>query len=138
MSKERISASVEPEVAEFLRGDDVNASGLINQLVKNHMDTGGGRKAMLQLRREQLQSEINEARNTVAAKQDSLETVEAELDELTDDTDEVVAEASDALADAPADPENPAVKNWADKAELPPAEFLSRLEAYEARADTST
>jgi len=128
MSKERISASVDSEVAEYLGQDDVNASGLINKLVKNHTKTGGGREAMLELRESQLESELAEARGTVESKKEEIEKVRDELDEYAVNTEEVVAEASEQLHRVPLDPENAAIRNWAGKANLSPEEFITRLE----------
>ena len=128
MSKQRVSASVDKEVHEYLSRDHINASGLINDLVENHMQTGGNRKAMLELREQQIKSKIDELEGTLEVKERELAEVQAELAEFRDHTDEVLDEAASALTGIDPDPENQAIKNWAEKADLSPDEFASRLQ----------
>jgi septal ring factor EnvC (AmiA/AmiB activator) len=93
MSKERISASVDPEVEEYLSQDGVNASGLINRLVKNHASAGDREKAMLQLREDQLESEIESMRAQLKQKEDELSDIRQRIDEMQPEADRVVQEA---------------------------------------------
>jgi len=130
MSKERRTVSLEEEVDEYLNSDEVNASALVNQLVKNHATSGGNKRAMLELREEQLMSEIDGIRSNLQQKQDELERVQEQLREFQDETTEVIKEAAQELRDTPLDENNPAIQNWAEKAELPVAEFINRLEQH--------
>ena len=75
MSKERISASVDPEVAAFLSREDVNASGLINKLVREHMNGGVSEDYLRKLREEQVQSEIESLTTRVEKKRDELQRI---------------------------------------------------------------
>ena len=81
MSKERISASVEPSVAEYLSQDHVNASGLINDLVKRHMAGGLDKDQLREFRRQQIESEIESLRSQLETKQSELQAVEETVNE---------------------------------------------------------
>lgn len=70
--KERISASVDREVADYLGQDHVNASGLINQLVSRYMNGGGEGEMLRELRMQQLEDEYKDAASTAARKLKSL------------------------------------------------------------------
>lgn len=77
MPKVNISATVDEEVEAFLSQEHVNASGLINDLVRRYMHGGDEKGAMLRLREEQLRSEIE-------ALSQQLGTKEQELDRITE------------------------------------------------------
>lgn len=128
--KTRRTVSLDEEVDEYLDNDEVNASALVNQLVKNHVTSGGDERAMLELRREQLKSEVQSAENTAEQKRSELETVNEKLSEYEDDIQQVLDEAADVLEGITLDEDaydNPGVENWADKADLPVDEFVERL-----------
>lgn len=116
MSKERRTVSLDQEVEEYLARESVNASSLINQLVRNHMSTGGNRKAMLELRREQIQSELSELESRKESKAGELEKVETELSEITSERETVFDEAADVLSEEDLELENRKVDYWADQA----------------------
>lgn len=58
MTKERLSASVDPEVKSYLSQEGVNASELVNKLVKEQMGGSKSEIAMIELRLEQVRSKI--------------------------------------------------------------------------------
>jgi len=72
MSKQNISASVDEDVAGYLSQEHINASGLINDLVKQYMDGGSEQAAILRLREEQLRSEIEALSQQEEAKRQEL------------------------------------------------------------------
>jgi len=128
MSKQRLSASVDADVHEYLTKDSVNASGLINELVKNRMKSGGGQRAMLELREKQLESDVADLENRAETKRKELAQVREELSEYESETDAVLKEAVDELEGVDTDPSNPAIQRWADKAGVAPPEFADRLD----------
>jgi len=88
MSKERVSASVDPEVAAFLSREDVNGSGLINKLVREHMNGGVSEDYLRKLREEQVQSEIESLNTRMEKKKDELRRIrdaEAEQEQAKQD-----------------------------------------------------
>jgi len=132
MTKERRTISIDEEVDDYLGSDGVNASELINKLVKSHASAGGDKRAMLELREEQLMSEVNGLENRLEGKREELESVRDRLSEFRSDSNEVVREAADELEfhAVTLDPDNPAIQKWAEKADLPPEDFLDRLKDY--------
>lgn len=80
MSRERISATVDPGVKEQLDQQDVNASGLVNKLLKQYFSTGGDSEKMLELRKEQIKSDIEQHKSSISTLENELETVEARLE----------------------------------------------------------
>lgn len=81
MSKERISASVDPEVSAFLSREDVNGSGLINKLVREHMNGGVSEDYLRKLREEQVRSEIKALNTRMETKQEELERIKESAQE---------------------------------------------------------
>lgn len=128
MSKERRTVSLEPEVNDFLQEEGVNASQLVNKLVKNHATSGGDTRSMLELRAEQLRSDINELHGRVESKEDELERVESRLDEFRTEREKVLDEAAEALHGTTLEEDNPAVQNWAEQADVPVDELISEVE----------
>lgn len=128
MSKERRSISIETDVDEYLSREGVNASQLINELVKNHYSAGGDEKAMLKLREQQLESDVRSLEGQIAEKENELDQIRDRLSEFHDQTETILQEASDVLVTT--DPENEALKTWAGKADLSPDEFAEKLETY--------
>jgi len=99
MSKERVSASVDPEVAAFLSREDVNGSGLINKLVREHMNGGVSEDYLRKLREEQVQSEIESLNTRMEKKKDELRRIrdaEAEQEQAKQDA---IDERLEALQD---------------------------------------
>lgn len=82
MSKEHISATVDPEVKAYLSRDSVNTSGLINQLIKSEMAGSDATRELLQMRKDQLESRLNELNSQKEAVTQELEMVDAQLEEL--------------------------------------------------------
>lgn len=66
--KERVSASVDPEVSAYLSQDHVNASGLINDLVTRHMNGGASDELLREFRMQQLEDEYKDAAATARRK----------------------------------------------------------------------
>lgn len=128
MSKERRTVSLETEVDEYLGSEGVNASELVNSLVKNHVSSGGDKRGMLELRAEQLRSDIDELEGRLETKREELDRVETHLDEYRTERDEVLDEAVDTLQTVAWDADNPAIQNWAEKADMTPEELIEELE----------
>lgn len=127
MSKERVTVSVDPEVASYLRQDAVNASGLVNNLVQKQMGGESSEAAMVKLRLEQVNSEINQTKTTLESREVERKRLQNRLSEIQEANETELDEARDTLEEVPNDPENPAVQNWADKLEMTPEELLEEL-----------
>jgi len=76
MSKQRTSVSLEPEVAEYLQRDAVNASGLVNKLVKEHMAGGRTEDEILEFRIKQVESEVGDLSDRLERKREEYEKLQ--------------------------------------------------------------
>lgn len=127
MSKERRTVTLDEEVDEYLGSEGVNASELVNRLVKSHLSSGGGKRAMLELRAEQLESELSELNGRVDTKESELAQVRGRLGDVRDERQDVVDEAREKLSNTPLKPENPAVRRWAEKAGMDVEAFIREI-----------
>jgi hypothetical protein len=127
MSKERTSLTLDPEVANFLRQDHVNASGLVNKLVQQHMNGGAGEDLIREFRIQQLESELNQIQTQEEQKRKELEKLQEIDSEKSQEQREALEEAKEALKHTPRDPENPAIKKQADKLGMDPEDLVDEL-----------
>lgn len=132
MTKERRTMSLDREVDDYLASDGVNASQLVNRLVKNHVSSGGDERAMLELRREQLESEVADLTSRLETKQAELSRVNERLGNVQDDREDLLAEVRDTLRDTPRDPANAAIRTQADRLDMTPQELVDELERGDA------
>lgn len=127
MSKERRAVSLDPEVDAFLARDEVNASGLVNDLVKRHMNGDAGAEALRDLRKKQLRSELDSLETRAERKREELETIEDVEAEAEQEREATLQDAIEKVADAPRDPTNPAIKTQAARAGMDPETFVDEL-----------
>lgn len=127
MSKERLSVTVDPEVAEFLDQSELNNSALVNKLLKEYMKPG--ENDILEFRKQQVKSEYEELAIRARNKLEEYNELEAEH---TSENEEVVREAVETLGiDPSVGYDHAAAENWAAKTDLSVAEFWERYtEAY--------
>jgi len=129
MTKERITASVDPEVAEFLTQDGVNASGLVNRLVQDEMaGTNEATVQMIELRLEQVESDCESLEQRLKAKEKERVRLETRLSELKAEQDSRLDEVREKIPPGFRDPENDAIQTWAAKLDMPPEELVAKLE----------
>lgn len=130
MSKERRTVSLDEDVDEFLGSEGVNASELVNKLVKNHASAGGDKQSMLELREEQLKSDISSLEGRVESKREELEAVQEQLSQYRDKREDRLQEAAESVKHVVLEPGNPAVENWAAKLDMTEREFIQQVEEY--------
>jgi len=130
MSKERRTVSLDEDVDEFLGSEGVNASELVNKLVKNHASAGGDKQSMLELREEQLKSDISSLEGRVESKREELEAVQEQLSQYRDKREDRLQEAAESVKHVALEPDNPAVENWAGKLDMTEREFIQQVEQY--------
>jgi chromosome segregation ATPase len=128
MSKQRTSVSIDEDVAMYLQQDGVNASGLVNRLVKAEMGGADGDKQLIELRLEQVESQIESLQSQLEQKQRERERLKARLRKHQSEREEMLADAQEAISEEMRDPDNPAVETWAEKMNITTDELLSRLE----------
>lgn len=132
MSKKRRSVSLEPDVHDYLSREEVNASALVNELVRRHMEGGMEDTAVLRLRKEQVESEVDHLKARTENKIDELEQLENKLESCQNQQQKQLEEVRDILDDVPHEPTNPAVQTQAEKVDMTPEELLEALDDTEA------
>jgi len=114
---------------EYLDREVNNRSAFINDLIEAHR-TGKSdmEEAIARHRREQLESELRTVELRKDAIQDELEHVTEIITEENERIEGTLIDARETLADAPRDPDNPAIKRWAKKVNMRPAELIEELD----------
>lgn len=129
MTKERISASVEPDVAEYLQRDTVNASGLINKLVKRHMQGGASENEIREFRKRQVQSEYEALLDQARRKAEEYQELERRGEETQSVPKEERAQLLEKVRRVPKETDHQLVQNVADELNKTPETVLE--EAYQ-------
>ena len=128
MSKDRRTVSIDPDVEEYLAREGVCASTLVNKLVKNHITAGGDKLAMLELREEQLLSDIRELEGRVEEKENELERVRNDLEEYRSFDEQTLEQKAALLDGTPLEKTNTAVKNHAQDIGMDVERFIEEIE----------
>jgi len=115
VSKERISATVDPENAEFLDQEHINTSGLINKLVEQYRTGGAADDVIRDFRIEQLEDEADDAEKKAERKRRRVAELKAAKSETEERERDSILEAA---ADIPASPEHPWVIEHADELDM--------------------
>lgn len=129
--KENISATVDPDVSDYVGQDSVNTSGLVNKLLKQHMNGGADTEDILEFRIGQVQSEVDELEARLDRKREELRELRERRSEQVETTDDVVAEASSVLSREDLEYKNQKVGYWADQAGMTKEELVAEIEARE-------
>lgn len=115
------------DVVAYLEQPGVNASGTVNQAVRNQIAGGGHDREMLRLRRDHLVSEMEHHEQALDRIKIELGAIEERLNETSEHEERVLAQANQALSDEALEGVNPAIENWAGKVDMAPKKFLERL-----------
>jgi protein subunit release factor A len=129
MSKQRRAVTLEPEVDEYLSQEHINASGLVNDLVKRHMNGEDTEAAIREFRINQLEDEAEEYAGIAERKRERADKLREVAEEKKAERDKKVSEVVNDLAenDVPRDPDNEAIKTSAKKLDMTPEELLDEL-----------
>jgi len=132
VSKKVTSVTLDEEIADHFSDDpSKNLSGTVNMLLEQYLSGNGGELAMLELRQQQLESEVEELSGRLNTKRGELEQVNQRIREIeTNQTDEAVNAATELLdkfnGEVPR-PDNAAVENHAGNVEMAPADFVELM-----------
>lgn len=128
MSKERTSLSLDPSVAQFLKQNHVNASGLVNKLVQQYMNGGAGEDIIREFRIQQLESEVDELQSREEQKRQELQKLKSIDSKKTEEQEVALEEAKETLSSTPRDPDNIAIQTKADELDITPEELVEELQ----------
>lgn len=127
MSKERRTVTLEKEVNDYLAQDHVNASGLVNDLVKRHMNGDTTDGAIREFRIRQLEEEADEYAKRSERKQSEADRLKQAAKERQAEKQTEIDEILNHLEGVPRDADHPAVKTQARKAGLEPEELVEHM-----------
>lgn len=130
MSKKRRSVSLEPKVHEYLSREEVNASALVNDLVRRHMDGAAEDAAIIELRKQQVESEVDHLRARTESKLNELEQLEEKLQTHSSQRRAELENALEKLQSVPQEPSNPAIRTHADKLDMTPEQLIEKIDEY--------
>lgn len=127
MSKERVSATVDPENAEFLSQEHINTSGLINELLTKYRTGGASEDIIREYRIQQLESEAKDCKSQAQRKLEEAERLRQAKAEEKHSELETVLEKAEMM---PADPTHPFVKKNADALDMDPEQLAKEIAEY--------
>lgn len=132
--KDRRSISIDSELNDRLNNTDLNASAVINRFLREYFVGGDTASVATKLRLQDIereidstQDEINRLQNRLQRLRQEREKIEKQMEREREETKQVVEEARDVIGSNMDNPDNPAVQNWADKANMTPEEFVEVL-----------
>ena len=131
--RERLVAEVDGSLKRRAKADPRPIREVVEASLQREFSTGKAaaveRRIDEQRQRIQtLEREINERERELAQEREELERYEQMLQEFQERNDGLIEEANDALEGTPLEPDNPAVKNWAEEIGIPPTELVHELE----------
>lgn len=135
MGKSPRSFSIDEDLDELLSNrDDINASAVVNNFLREYIAGGKGTEAALEARIQQLDEEIADLEKSLERKRrerDRLETqIERERESLHDAVEEMLEMIRrDEFDPADLSPDNPAVSTKAGKAGVPAERLIEEVEA---------
>lgn len=127
MSKERKTFTLDSEVYDYLQQPGVNASGLVNDLVKRHMNGDGVDGAIREYRIRQLEEEADEYASRAERKRAQAEKLKEIEESEQEERESELQDAIEKLEGVPRDSGNPAVQTQARKLGMEPAELVDKL-----------
>jgi len=127
MSKERRTVTLESEVNDYLAQDHVNASGLVNDLVKRHMNGDDTDGAIREFRIRQLEEEAEEYASRAERKRSEAQRLKQAAEQRQAEKEGEISDALARLKGVPRDAEHPAVKTQARKVGVEPSELVEQM-----------
>jgi len=134
VSKQPRSFSIDEDVAEVLsERDDINASGVVNQFLREFISNGRGKEAALEVRVSQLDEEIADLETDLERKRRERERLEEQLESRRSNLYDVLERVESMIerGDFPREnvsPDNAAIQNYANDAGVPADRFVDELE----------
>ena len=136
--KKRKTFSLDGDVVDELsHRDHLNASSIANELFRQYLFQGESQDAALQMRKKDLEREIESTRQEIGHLESKLERLQDEKEEVREmirqrrrQGQEDIETFIEEVYNGPdhLDPENPAVQNYAQKANMTPQRFVNEVE----------
>jgi len=139
MGKKRKTFSLDEDVQQELSNrDHLNASSLANEFFRQYLFQGESQDAALHMRKNDLDRQIETTRQEIGHLESKLERLQDEKEEVKDmirqrrrKGHEKIDEAVEKIRDSPnfeLEPDNPAIQQWAENANMTPERFIDEVE----------
>lgn len=139
MDKDRRSFSLDSDVAaELARRDELNASAIVNQFLREYIQNGRSADVALSIKREQLQRQLSDKRaelsrlkSTIERLETDLEDVEGRIKSRRQEEDERISEVVTWVREhfnGDLGPDNPAIKNKAAQIGMTPERLTEEIQ----------
>jgi len=142
MSKVRKNVSIDEELARMVDSrDEFNLSGFVNRCLEQHFQSGGmsgPEHSALRAELDRLERELDDVQQRKTRLRERRQNIEERLEDVEEQGNPVIKEAEEKLTGIPADPDNPAVKNWASKAGITPEALIDELGEDTFKDDETT
>ncbi|WP_143095843.1 hypothetical protein [Natronobacterium haloterrestre] len=143
MSKRRKSVTIDEHLADEVdRRDEINFSGLVNDLIESYLSggvTANKMKTALTVRLDRIDNEIEQKEKRLEQLKEERDEIQSLIEEHDERRDPTVEQALQVLQDIPEEhlhPENKAVKNWAGKTGIPPSELIEMVKNYDPSSES--
>lgn len=137
MSKERISASIDPDLAELLDQEHINKSGTVNKLLRKYFDGGADKEQILDFRIEQLSGEIEEMEQRLESKRQQLSRLQERRQGKRNEKEQTIQEAVEMLGPGDWTPDDRKIQYWANEAGVEETTLIDRLNNHHNSTSTS-
>lgn len=139
VSKKRKTVSVDEDVHnELSNRDHLNASSIVNELLRQYLFQGESQDAALHMRKKDLEREIENTRQEIGHLESKLERLQDEKEQVKEmirerrrEGYEEIEDAAETIRDSPnfnVSVDNPAIQQWAQKANMTPERFINEVE----------
>jgi septal ring factor EnvC (AmiA/AmiB activator) len=139
MGKKRKTFSLDEDVeTELSNRDHLNASSLANEFFRQYLFQGESQDAALHMRKNDIDRQIENTRQEISHLESKLERLQDEKEQVKDMIRqrrqsglEQIDEAVETVKNSPnftIEPDNPAIQQWAQDANMTPERFISELE----------
>lgn len=136
MGKSPRSFSIDSDIDRLLaEREDINASAVVNNFLRQYVANGRGTEAALEARITELDDEISDLKEDLTRKERERDRLESQLERRRDDVYEVVEEVVEKVRNETFPRENltednEAVQRWASEAGQPVTQFIDTVEAH--------
>lgn len=127
--KQRVTLNLDSGLVAWMDEEYGNRSKFVNDLLQR------AKEGDSQMDRVVAQYQLEQLKGQKATVESRLESIEGQINKFKkkaqrfeEEQENVVEDAYDSLNTTRLEPDNPAVENWADKAEMTPEELIEELE----------
>jgi len=130
MNKERRTVTLDPAVDEYLDRPGVNASELVNELMKEYMNGDGGKANIREFRMRQLQSDIDALQKRLNQRKREYDQLKEARTEAEEEREQELQEAVNVFSrpDVKLKKNRQKVRSWANELDMTQEEFINAVE----------